>query len=123
MAANGSQNQDAPNQGGLYKHVKMSVRSANILVGVLLAALVIVIVFVAINNGFKVSFDTDGGSRADAVEAMYGDLLVEPETPVKEGYVFTGWYRDIDCTVEWDFALDKVEGDLTLYAGWDEKNE
>ena len=41
MAANGSQNQDAPNQGGLYKHVKMSVRSANILVGVLLAALVI----------------------------------------------------------------------------------
>ena len=52
MAANGSQNQDAPNQGGLYKHVKMSVRSANILVGVLLAALVIVIVFVAINNGF-----------------------------------------------------------------------
>ena len=90
---------------------------------VLLAALVIVIVFVAINNGFKVSFDTDGGSRVDAVEAMYGDLLVEPETPVKEGYVFTGWYRDIDCTVEWDFALDKVEGDLILYAGWDEKNE
>ena len=50
MAANGSQNQDAPNQGGLYKHVKMSVRSANILVGVLLAALVIVIVFVAIKK-------------------------------------------------------------------------
>ena len=101
----------------------MSVRSANILVGVLLAALVIVIVFVAINNGFKVSFDTDGASRVDAVEAMYGDLLIEPETPVKEGYVFCGWYRDIDCTVEWDFATDKVEGDLTLYAGWDEKNE
>ena len=54
---------------------------------------------------------------------MYGDLLVEPETPVKEGYVFTGWYRDIDCTVEWNFATDKVEGDMTLYAGWDEKNE
>lgn len=123
MAANDSQKQDAPNQGGLYKHVKMSVRSANILVGVLLAALVIVIVFVAINNGFTVSFDTDGGSRVDAVEAMYGDLIAEPTPPVKEGYMFTGWYRDIDCTVEWDFTLDKVEGDLTLYAGWKEKAE
>lgn len=43
----------------------------------------------------------------------YGD-----KDPVRPGYEFTGWYKDRDCLVLWDFKNDKVEGDITLYAGW-----
>ena len=43
----------------------------------------------------------------------YGD-----KDPVRPGYSFTGWYKDRDCLVLWDFQNDKVEGDITLYAGW-----
>ncbi len=35
--------------------------------------------------------------------------------PVKEGYRFLGWYY---CDVEWDFAVDIVETDLTLVPKW-----
>ncbi len=40
------------------------------------------------------------------------------KNPVRPGYEFTRWYKDRDCLVLWDFKNDKVEGDITLYAGW-----
>ncbi len=46
-------------------------------------------------------------------EAVYhiGDLLAEPETPVKEGYTFEGWYVG---DVKWDFVNNIIAGDLAL---------
>ncbi|MBM6817641.1 InlB B-repeat-containing protein, partial [Olsenella uli] len=41
--------------------------------------------------------------------------------PVREGYDFAGWYTDEACTVAYDFAAP-VEGDMTLYAKWDQKS-
>lgn len=38
--------------------------------------------------------------------------------PVREGYTFRGWYEDPDCTVEYEFGRDMVEGDVSVYAGW-----
>jgi uncharacterized repeat protein (TIGR02543 family) len=40
-----------------------------------------------------------------------------PATPVREGYIFTGWYTDEACTTAYDFMTPVVE-DTTLYAGW-----
>lgn len=37
----------------------------------------------------------------------------------KDGYVFKGWYMDERCTVPWNFALDRVNQSLTLYAKWE----
>ena len=85
--------------GGLYKNVRMSVKSANILVGVLIAVFVIVFLIVVNNNGFTVKFESNGGTDVKAATLMYGDK-VETETPTREGYVFTGWYLDRDCTVK-----------------------
>lgn len=111
----------AVRSGGLYGKVKMSVRAANILVAVLLAALVCVGVFVIKHNGFTVEFDTDGGSQIQSVKAYHSELLDVSEQPVKEGYTFTGWYTDRACTDKWDMAHDTVTQSMTLYAGW-EKN-
>lgn len=43
----------------------------------------------------------------------------EPDTPVREGYTFLGWYQDAARTQKWDFEKDKVQNDMTLYALWD----
>lgn len=112
-------NSAARPKGGLYAKVKMSVKSANIMVGCLALLLCIALVFVVKHNGFTVKFDTDGGSYMQPVKAMYSETL-SAETPVKEGYEFTGWYTDRACTAKWN-ADDGVTGSMTLYAGWDKK--
>lgn len=38
----------------------------------------------------------------------------------KDGYVFDGWYKDKECTQPWDFANERVNQDITLYAKWRE---
>lgn len=33
-------------------------------------------------------------------------------------YIFDGWYKNVSCTLEWDFANDTIESDTTVYAKW-----
>lgn len=108
--------------GGLYRNVKMSVRTANIVVLIGIAALLATFVFVVGNNGFTVEFDTLGGTEVESIRAMHGDMLLYIETPTKEGYTFTGWYRDEACTYKWNEHTDTVTGSMTLYAGWEKDN-
>lgn len=109
-------------KGGLYANVKMSLKTANILVAVLIVALIAVTAFVVTHNGFTVKFDTDGGSQIASVKAMHSEVLTVSEEPVKEGYTFTGWYTDRDCTQRWDMDQDTITGSMTLYAGWEKKS-
>lgn len=65
-----------------------------------------------------VRFESNGGSSVEDQIVPYGEKLVEPEDPVREGYTFSGWYSDIDKTTPWDFENDTVSGNLVLYASW-----
>lgn len=112
---------DAKPNGGLYSKINMSVRTANILVAVVLVLLVGAGVFVIRHNGFTVSFETDGGSAVESVKVMHSELVGQDAVPVKEGWVFTGWYSDPACTQKWDLENDTVTGSMTLYAGWQKK--
>ena len=78
------------------------------------------VIFGAVNNGYTVTFDTQGGTRVEAQKLEYGDLVAEPAPPVLEGYRFLGWFTDPGCSQPWDFASDTVSGSMTLYAGWTE---
>ena len=104
--------------GGLYARVKMSVKTANIMVTVFIVLLIAVTVFVVSHGGFTVSFDTNGGSHIEKVKVMHSQTIELKEDPVKEGYVFTGWYTDRDCTESFDIKTDTVTSSMTLYAGW-----
>jgi len=86
-----------------------------------LAALALAIVFLAGSGGFTVTFETDGGSAVENVKVMHSELIVQNAVPVKEGWVFTGWYSDPACTQKWDLEKDTVTGSMTLYAGWQKK--
>ena len=67
---------------------------------------------------YTVTFDTQGGSAVQSVQAKEGATIAAPASPTKDRYNFTGWYKNIACTEPWDFAVDTVNGNITLYAGW-----
>ena len=53
------------------------------------------------------------------VEVEDGQPVARPADPTCAGYVFTGWYSDVDRTQLWDFSTP-VTSDMTLYANWAE---
>ncbi len=55
---------------------------------------------------------------ADYKNIKKGSKVKEPTAPTEEGYIFVGWYKEAACATQWDFAVDTVDGDMTLYAGW-----
>ncbi|MBR3917665.1 MAG: M4 family metallopeptidase [Clostridia bacterium] len=71
-----------------------------------------------LTHKYTVSFNTDGGNNIAAVEVEEGQKISEPETPVKEGYVFAGWFADEGHTEIFLFEETPVVKDMTLYAGW-----
>ena len=83
--------------------------------------LIACMIFAVSHAGFTVTFNTDGGSQIDNQKVMYGQLVDVDENPVKEGYTFTGWYTDKDCTNRFDVNKDTVSDSLTLYSGWAKK--
>ena len=67
-----------------------------------------------------VKFETNGGEDMPPIKAIYGEKLQEPPIPVREGYTFAGWYKDIHLTEPWNFEEDTVQGNMRLYAKWTE---
>ncbi len=57
------------------------------------------------------------GSSQYAMQVV-NDKASAPDTPVKSGYTFGGWYKDSTLQTPWDFANDTVTADTTLYAKW-----
>lgn len=114
--------ENVPKFRGLYRYVKIPVKALDWIIGICIAVIVIVVVFEMVNPGLKVTFDSNGGTDVPVQKQMYGELLEEPEDPVREGYTFTGWYKDPACDDLWDVETDTIESDMNLYAGW-EKNE
>jgi uncharacterized repeat protein (TIGR02543 family) len=114
--------ENIPKFRGLYRYVKIPVKALDWIIVICIAVIVIVVVFEMVNPGLKVTFDSNGGTDVPVQKQMYGELLEEPEDPVREGYTFTGWYKDPACDDLWDVETDTIESDTNLYAGW-QKNE
>lgn len=66
---------------------------------------------------FTVTFDTNKGLPMNPQKVNGGELLLKPEDPVKNGYIFLGWYRDAELMALYDFSIPVTE-DLTIYARW-----
>jgi uncharacterized repeat protein (TIGR02543 family) len=105
---------------GLYRNVNISVKTLNLVIIGLGAAIVLCLIIGLSNRGFLVTFDSLGGTAVESQKYLYGDLVEVEETPTREGYTFTGWYRDTNLTLPWDLENDTVTEPMTLYAGWQE---
>ena len=104
---------------GLYRHVKISVATLDKIIIVGIAAIVLLVLYGVANAGYTITFDSKGGTDVPSQDAMYADFVMEPEAPTREGYVFTGWYSDENCTYLWDMENGQISQSMTLYAGWE----
>jgi len=71
-----------------------------------------------VNSSYEVTFDSQGGSAVNSIEALYDTTIKEPNPPTRLGYEFAGWYHEASCANEWIWETDRVMGDTTLYANW-----
>ena len=113
------QEEQIPKFRGLYRYVNISVKQLDMIIGLCILVIIIVVAIELMDPGFTVNFNSLGGTDVAPQEQMYGELIDAPEPPTREGYTFTGWYRDSACFVPWDLEPDTVETDTTLYAGWE----
>ena len=67
-----------------------------------------------------VTFDSNQGTAVDSQLVAVGGKVAKPADPAKEGYTFSGWFTDEDCTNAYDFDadVDGTQPEFTLYAGW-----
>ena len=63
-----------------------------------------------------VTFDSQSGSAVDSQTVAKSEKVTKPTDPVKQGYIFEGWYKEKECTTPWNFSQDTVTQDATLYA-------
>lgn len=64
-----------------------------------------------------VSATTDVTNMPPEQKVLSGECVIKPADPIRDGYVFGGWFKDNELTVAYDFA-DEVMGNITLYAKW-----
>ena len=69
---------------------------------------------------YTVTFDSMGGSAVESRQVLAGNPVRRPEAPRRDGYFLNGWYTDEQTSEEneWNFDTDRVNGNMTLYAGW-----
>ena len=65
---------------------------------------------------YEVMFNSYGGSPVESQAVIEGNSAIEPETPIKDGYVFVRWELD---GYEYDFSLP-VTKNITLVAKWEQ---
>jgi len=64
---------------------------------------------------FTVTFDTDGESEVNLQSVEENALAIKPETPIKEGYTFLGWFLG-DVVFDFDTPITK---DINVLAKWE----
>ncbi|MDE6292085.1 MAG: InlB B-repeat-containing protein, partial [Bacilli bacterium] len=70
-------------------------------------------------GNYKVTLDSAGGEKFDALTKKYGEEYGTLPTPTRENYIFKGWYFDNNLITS-TTKVNKDE-DHTLVAKWEEK--
>ena len=73
------------------------------------------------NDYWLVYHNVDLASNKDQFQNYgihYGDVIQEPEDPIREGYTFQGWYLDETYTEPAAFPITVGEKQVDLYAKW-----
>ena len=68
-----------------------------------------------------VTFNSNGGTEIAPKEVVNGLKIKAPSTPIKDKYLFKGWYETATFDKEFDFNTP-ITSDMTLYALWEPAN-
>lgn len=69
-------------------------------------------------NTYKVNFDYLYNGVQSSQSYTYNTCIEAPSLISRPDYTLEGWYCDKNFIKKWDFAVDLVKGDTTLYAKW-----
>jgi uncharacterized repeat protein (TIGR02543 family) len=64
-----------------------------------------------------ITFDSNGGSDIASLTQNAGSVVIEPNSPTRTGYTFSGWYSDANLTTPYTFST-MPEENITLHAKW-----
>ena len=79
--------------------------------------LIVILLFVLMSctNQLTVTFDYQDTNENLVILVTNGETVNIPDEPIKENYLFLGWFEDLNSAQSFDFSKP-VEKDLTLYA-------
>ncbi|MDR3130375.1 MAG: leucine-rich repeat protein [Treponema sp.] len=66
---------------------------------------------------YTITFNSAGGTAVPPIKADEGALVDKPADPLREGYIFLGWFSTADGgeLFSWPYTLN---GNLTMHAQW-----
>ena len=72
---------------------------------------------VSVVKAYTVKFNSNGGSAVASQTVKKNGLSKKPANPVRNGYVFEGWYTDNTLKKKFAFSTP-ITKNITLYAKW-----
>ena len=66
----------------------------------------------------KINFESNGGTHVTPKYIYAGVKLLPPQRPLRDGYIFAGWYKDAGLTQFFDWKTERPAANITLYARW-----
>lgn len=68
-------------------------------------------------NEYQIHFVVNGGNEMESATYLYQETISAPIDPIKDGYIFDGWYTDESLTTQYIFGQMGLQ-DITVYAKW-----
>lgn len=65
---------------------------------------------------YTLTFETNGSDAIESIVVEEGTAVSAPADPVRENYVFDGWFADEGLTQPYIFGV--LDSDATIYAAW-----
>lgn len=84
----------------------------------LLIVIIIVIKIILKHARYRIKFVTNGGTPVKSVRAAKGEFFIMPSAPVKDGFVFGGWFSDQECTSRFIETRMRKRRGYKVYAKW-----
>ena len=73
-------------------------------------------------NSYTITFAMNGGNEISPITQKYESTITIPETGVRDGFTFGGWFADVALSEE--FADTTMQAtDKTVYAWWQEETK
>ena len=65
-----------------------------------------------------ITFNSNGGAAVTTKYVYPGSEVLPPQRPLRNGYIFAGWYKDAELTQFFDWKTEHPTSNITLYARW-----
>ena len=67
-----------------------------------------------------ITFNSNGGTHVTTKYIYPDSEVLPPQRPLRNGYLFAGWYKDPGLTQFFDWKSERPATSMTLYARWHE---